>query len=90
LVGVTLATPAAQPTLAAERNPFLVATLQTQQRDESTLRIATGQHLVDLFDLNGTKLIGTLNLIPLPVVVRHQNGFEIPTGGGFGNIIEER
>jgi hypothetical protein len=87
---MTLATPAAQPPLAAERNPFLVPTLQTQQRDESTLRIATAQHLADLFDLDGTKLIATLKLIPLPVVVHQQNGFEIPTGGEFGNVIENR
>ena len=64
LVGVTLPIPAAQRTLAAERmgliiglpiirNPFLVPTLQTLQRDESTLRIATAQHLADLFDLDG-------------------------------------
>ena len=64
-----------------------VPLLQTQQRDESP---GTGRHPADLFDLDGTKLIATLKLIPLPVVVHQQNGFEIPIGGGFAKIIEER
>ena len=55
-----------------------------------SLCIATGWHPADLLDLDGTKRMDTLKLIPLLVVVHQQNGIEIQIGGGFGNITEVR
>ena len=38
--------------------------------------------------LDGTKLIGTFNLVPFPVVVRQQNPAKIPSRACFGGMIE--